>query len=283
MMEQEAPVAQRFYEKRHSRLVYIGTPATPEMWDSLWRPSEDAVRAAIVNDRGTRWVVALTRRFVALDRARILEGGCGLAYNVAALRRAGYRSVGIDFAPETVSVLGQVAPELGVFLADVRSLPFADNAFDGYWSLGVIEHFYQGYQRLAHEMVRVIRPGGYLFLTFPCMSPLRRLLARFRRYRPLHTEEEPPGFYQFALDPSRVAADFEQLGFLKRHQSAMSGLEGLKDKFGWLGKPLRALHAYTGRRFFVRALRAAIERLGPLVGTGHSCVLVLQKQESVRH
>jgi SAM-dependent methyltransferase len=274
---EESKEYRRYYDAPHNRLVYVGESATPEMWDSRWAPTEAAVREAVRNEKGTRWVVNLTRRFLPQRGARILEGGCGLGYNVAALHRAGYRVSGIDFAPETVSMIGRVAPELGVFLADVSALPFADAAFDGYWSLGVIEHCYRGYQPLAEEMRRVIKPGGFLFLTFPCMSPLRRLLATLRHYEPLSSEEEPPGFYQFALDPVRVVSDFVSLGFTSRYERGMSGLLGIKDELIWAGAPLRALSGYNGRQFAIRALRGAIERIGPAFGTAHSVVFVLQK------
>jgi SAM-dependent methyltransferase len=280
MSEKEASFVDRYYDDVHERLVYIGKRATPEMWDSLWAPTDDAIRAALVPGRGTRWLVQLTRRYLPIGSGRILEGGCGRGHYVSALRQAGYATAGIDFAPETVAALNRVAPELGVLLGDLRSLPFLDHAFAGYWSLGVIEHFYSGYQLLAREMTRVIRPGGYLFLTFPCMSPIRKLVARSGGYPVLHVPEEPSGFYQFALNPRRVVADFEELGFRRRYQTSMSGLQGLKDEFGILGRPLKALFEYGGRSIILRGIRAFIDRLAPL-GAGHSCVLVLQKQSEV--
>jgi SAM-dependent methyltransferase len=277
MSEKEAAVTGRYYDEIQERLVYIGESANAEMWDAFWAPTEEAVRTAIVNDRGTRWLVRLTQRFLSVDAGRILEGGCALGHNVAALRRAGYESVGIDFATETVIAVHAVAPDLNVFLADLRRLPFGEGSFAGYWSLGVIEHFYSGYDCLAEEIERVIQPGGYVFLTFPCMSPLRRLMARFGRYPRLRATNEPPGFYQFALEAGRVVADFERLGFHKRFQTSMSGLQGMKDELGPLGRPLQKLYAYSGASFFVRALRGVIDRLAPL-GIGHACVLVLQKE-----
>jgi len=56
------------------------------------------------------------------------------------------------------------------FFSDVRKLNFPDHYFDGYWSLGVIEHFYKGYDEIIHKIYRVLHPGGFLFLTVPEMS-----------------------------------------------------------------------------------------------------------------
>ena len=267
----------RYFDKANNRLVYVGNVATHEMWDDLWEPTEDAVREAIRPGRGTKWLVKITRRYLGCNEGPILEGGCGLGYNVAALQRAGYHVTGIDFAPKTVALLQRVAPELDVRLGDVGALPFDDHSFAGYWSLGVIEHSYSGYQTLASEMTRVIRPGGYLFLTFPFMSPLRRLKARFNLYPALPGTAEPVGFYQFALDPSRVESDFFKLGFRKRYLAGRSGLKGLKDEVELARRPLQALYQYPGRSIPLRAMRFLMDGWAPL-GAGHSCVLVLQKK-----
>ena len=272
----EPSFSERYYDAPNQRLVYIGRSATPEMWDALWTSSEQAVRDALKPGRGTKWLTKLTRRYVPPGGGRILEGGCGLGHNVSALRRAGYETTGIDFAPETVAILRRLAPELGIFLGDLRSLPFADASFAAYWSLGVIEHFYFGYDLLAGEMTRVIRPGGYLFLTFPCMSPLRRLRAAIHGYPPFQPGGEPVNFYQFALDPRRVIAEFERWGFRKRYQTSMSGLQGLKDEVPLFRPALQVLHDYSGRSLLLRGGRFLMERLAPL-GAGHSCILVLQK------
>ena len=63
-------------------------------------------------------------------------------------------------------------PELHPVLGDVRNLPLEDDSVDGYWSLGVIEHLYDGYGDIFREMYRVIRRDGYLFLTFSHMERL---------------------------------------------------------------------------------------------------------------
>ena len=47
-------------------------------------------------------------------------------------------------------------PQLDVSYGDVRALEFEDDSFDGYWSLGVIEHFPDGYEDIGQEMTRVI-------------------------------------------------------------------------------------------------------------------------------
>lgn len=54
-------------------------------------------------------------------------------------------------------------------VADCRNLPFADNTFDIVYSLGVVEHFPE--TKIAiYEHCRVLKPGGYFFLTTPHLS-----------------------------------------------------------------------------------------------------------------
>ena len=53
----------------------------------------------------------------------------------------------MDFAEESVRRARLEYPGLDIREGDVRSLPFPAGHFDGYWSIGVIEHFWGGYDR----------------------------------------------------------------------------------------------------------------------------------------
>ena len=148
------------------------------------------------------YVTRITRKYLRPVDGVILEGGCGDAVHVAALAASGYRCIGIDSAEQTVSALQSAFPELDVRLGDVRHLDFDDAAFAGYWSIGVIEHFWDGYGPIVQEMSRVVRTGGYLFLTFPYMSPVRRLKARLGLYPRLETDLEPAAFSRGCREPA---------------------------------------------------------------------------------
>lgn len=272
----EAAVAARYYDAVHRRLVYLGEEATPEMWDALWA-ADDSIRRVLQPSWGSRWLVRLTRRYLRPEDGRIIEGGCGLGQFVAALHRQGYEVTGIDSAPKTVDALQRVAPELDIRLGDVTELPFAEASCAGYWSLGLIEHHFDGFGPLAVEMARVIRPGGYLFLSFPFMSPVRRLKASLGCYAPFTGTTAPRGFYQFALDRRRVAEEFRGNGFGLRAVKSLSGLKGCKDEVGLLKPPLDWLYHYPGRALVPRALRLLADPVLAAAGCGHSCVLVLQR------
>lgn len=223
---------ERYYDAAHRRLVYVGRAPSAETWDEWWRA--DASRHSITAPRNW-FVVGKTRKYLA-PGARVLDGGCGRGDKVYALRRAGFDAVGLDFAPATVRAIGAAVPDLAVVGGDVRRLPFADASFDGYWSLGVIEHFYTGYGRLLREIRRVLRPGGVLFLTFPSVSPLRAALIRRGKYPAFaDTPEARAAFWQFALDSNTIVADFQRAGFALMHQSGRGGMIGVREEAGRFG------------------------------------------------
>ena len=256
-----------YYLRDKDALAYFGRKADPEFWDRHW--SMQDVRKAVRACREDAWFVPAVRRFLPPGK-RVLEGGCGMGHLVHALTCQGYRAVGLDNARRTVSIVHESAPELDILAGDVRSLPFLDESFDGYVSAGVIEHFWEGYGAVLEEMRRVLRPGGFLFVSFPHMSPLRRLKRRLGRY--LLEGAMPEGFYQFALHRERVLRDFEARGFVCRDRIPYDGLKGLKDEVGFL-KPLLQ-PVYDGKS--LRRLRPWLDRLS-LPFASHMMLLVLQK------
>jgi SAM-dependent methyltransferase len=146
----------------------------------------------------------------------VLEGGCGRERFVNALSQQGYKAIGIDFAPKTVARIKEAVPELDVRIGDVRSLPIDSGTLDGYISAVVIEHFWDGYDAILAEMLGTMKSSGFLFVSFPYMSPLRRWKAKTGCYesRRAGEAEAPRGsFYQFVLPWQQVARDLGSHGF----------------------------------------------------------------------
>lgn len=262
----------RYYDLQHNRLIYCGQEASPGFWDMHWQAEDFPRSIRSIN----RFVIRWTQRYLPAG-SRILEGGCGRGQNVYSLQSAGYDAYGVDFAKGTVALVRQHAPELRLAAGDVRNLPFEDGFFDGYWSLGVIEHFYEGYGPIMGEMGRVLRRGGRLFLTFPQMSFLRKGKACLRMYPhlpPASFDSAPGDFYQFALDVKNVISDFKQAGFQVMERTGYAGLKGLKDEAGPLKPPLQRL--YDSPSTLAGGTRVLAE---PLLRRwcGHSALLVLRK------
>lgn len=234
----------KYYDQSTSRLLQVKRKATADFWDQKWTADE----VGTFNP----WLVApfldLTRRYLA-SGSLVLEGGCGAGGKVAALQSAGFRTIGIDYANETVARLNRTCPQLDIREGNVFSLDFADGHFDGYWSFGVIEHFWGGYQPILDEARRILRDQGYFFMTVPCMSPLRKLKAAMGLYpRWAGGEQEPEGFYQFMLPLEAVHAALENAGFQVVESSVIQAASGAKQEFAALWKLAEILARLSGAR-----------------------------------
>ncbi len=263
----------RYYDREHDQLVYIEERATPEFWDRQWE--DEQLKKSILAGAKEHFVSGITKEYLKRG-ARILEGGCGKGQYVYSLVSKGYLAQGVDFAEKTVRQINTLLPDLTITLGDVRKLDFDEATFDGYWSLGVIEHFPEGYESIAKEMHRVLKPGGYLFLTFPYMSPLRKLKASLGTY-PLfnQTTFDCNHFYQFALSADRTIATFQRLGFELVEKRPYEGFKGLKDESGVLKPIFQRL--YNNKSLLGQGLCYIFSVLFAPVA-GHAVLLVLRKK-----
>jgi SAM-dependent methyltransferase len=261
----------KIYDAENARLIYLGEAASQNFWDGLWNTHE--LRAKIKNNRAN-WLVKFTNKYLHRN-TKILEGGCGLGSHVYALSKNGYQAVGVDYAPETVAYLNRTIPELDIRLADVRNLPFEDESFDAYWSLGVIEHFWDGYSEIAEEMFRVLKSGGYLFITFPWMSPLRKYKAKRMRYELWRSNSnEPREFYQYALPSCVISENFIKIGFDLVYETGLDGVKGLKDELDIFERLLSSL--YKSNNLAARVIKKIFNFLFSNY-CGHIKLIILKK------
>lgn len=267
------PITTKYYDPSHRRLVYFRRGADSRYWDDHWGAKDDSRITAVASNR---FFVETTARHLPAG-SRVLDGGCGMADKVFALAAGGFDAWGADFAVETLSRARAVAPKLRVVAANVVALPFRDGFFDGCWSIGVIEHSFDGFLPIATEIRRVLRPGGILFLTFPAFSFIRRLKARMGRYDEWTPalEADTTAFYQFALSPGPVAGTFEGLGFTLVTSFPRGGMRGLKEEMPRTHGLVRLVTKATGP--FRRTLRDGIDRMvSP--GVGHTQLLVMRRE-----
>jgi SAM-dependent methyltransferase len=253
-------------------LAFYNQQATSEFWDKHWSVTD--LQTTLRNSKDDRLFIPAVKRHLQKG-STVLEGGCGMGHLVHALQYQGYRAIGIDFASETIENIKKAMPELDVRFGDVRALEIPDSSLDGYISVGVIEHFWDGYNPIINEMKRSLRLGGFLFISFPYMSPLRRLKAFLKLY-PMARKQDLDGqvdtFYQFALSPKQVQNDLEMLGFRLKDFLTYSGLKGFKDEVSLLSPTLQEI--YDGKRNV--HLRRHLERLF-IPFASHCALLVMQK------
>ena len=129
-------IKMRYYDRTNCRIIHIDSSATPDFWDSHWQ--KKILSQEVFLGVKPTFVSRITGKYLKPKDGVILEGGCGQATHVAALSYRGYQCIGIDNATQTISAIKKISPDLDVRLGDVRELPFENNNFIGYWSLGVI-------------------------------------------------------------------------------------------------------------------------------------------------
>jgi SAM-dependent methyltransferase len=106
--------------------------------------------------------LALIRRYVPLEGARILDIGCGIGAYVRKLQEFSSYVYGIDI--EAPRVRQGKTGTLAVAVSE--RLPFADRAFDMVLLNEVIEHVRDDRQTLL-EACRIVRPGGHVVIYAP--------------------------------------------------------------------------------------------------------------------
>jgi len=253
-------------------IAFYRERATAEFWDKHWQT--DKLQEILRGAKDDGLFIPVVKRYLPANSI-ILEGGCGMGYIVHALQFQGYKAIGVDFAFETIKKINEAAPELDVRYGDVRSLELPDSSLDGYVSVGVIEHFWDGHELIIKEMCRTLRVGGFLFVSFPYLSPLRRLKILLRMYpfvRKHAMDSHSDTFYQFALSAHQIQADLEALGFQMKEFLTYDGIKGLKDEVAPFKPFLQEI--YDGKR--APRWRRRLDRLFKPFAS-HCALLVFQK------
>jgi ubiquinone/menaquinone biosynthesis C-methylase UbiE len=106
---------------------------------------------------------------VALGPARgtVLDAGMGGGRLCAKLAATGWRTSGVDVAPQMVALARSRLPEAADRLVAGRleELPFPSASFDAAVATGSLE--YSDVPRSIAELSRVLRPGGRAVVTYP--------------------------------------------------------------------------------------------------------------------
>lgn len=111
---------------------------------------------------------------------KILEGGCGLGPYLIRLRQLGYDVEGVDYNEGPIRKLLEYDPTLPVKVGDVVALPYPDENFQAYLSLGVIEHFTEGPEKAIREAHRVLKAGGVFLVAVPLCNIFMRVTTPLR-------------------------------------------------------------------------------------------------------
>ena len=103
---------------------------------------------------------------------RVLELGCGDGKSLSAMIAHGWDVTAIDFSSRAIQLAREVAGKgtgAALAVADAGTLPFPARVFDAVVAIHILGHSdEEGRTRIAQEIFRVIRPGGWLW--FACFS-----------------------------------------------------------------------------------------------------------------
>jgi SAM-dependent methyltransferase len=128
-------------------------------------------------------VERLTRH--AGPRARILDFGCGHGRTLAELLRVGYKNVtGIDFSFRMLKCCRSQLPDVRLVQNDGQTIPLQKHSVDLVLLFAVLTCIPRdGEQRdLLREIIRVLRPGGLLYISDLLVNRDLRNLKRYDRY-----------------------------------------------------------------------------------------------------
>ena len=146
----------------------------PQNWDGYWQKT--AGKSGIIYDL----IAAFYRQtFIRrnLDKAifsefphgsQLLHAGCGSGQVDSNIQKS-MKLTALDISRDAIRLYSCNNPfSEDVIHGDIMDLPFKDSSFDGYYSLGVVEHFDSDQiQKIFSEARRVLRPGGKMVIFWP--------------------------------------------------------------------------------------------------------------------
>lgn len=193
---------------------------------------------------------------------RLCDAGCGTGINLRHYEAMSHRVYGIDIAQEAVNWVRQRGfPRTAQ--ASVTDLPFSTESFDAVFSFDVVCQVPNGGDNAAiHEMFRVLKPGGRLFIRVPAFEWLRSshdaVLHTAHRYtaKELAGKLEDSGFrVLFATYANTFLFPVAVLRRMLKHLGIGKGpdVQPLPVGLGWLNPIFRAI-LKSERHFFTRGI-----------------------------
>lgn len=201
----------------------------------------------------------------------ILEGGCGLAPYVIRFADMGYNIIGLDY---NISPLKKAMGyrKVRLLAANVDRLPFRDEVFDHYLSLGVIEHFAKGPEAAIKEAYRILKPGGYFLCQVPARNIYRffdmplRLFKRNKFVRAVFGKAQQNHYWEQYFGKKQLRKMLEKSGFDTREVISFSHSHALIASFPFLRKK----GSYDAASDLAIKLASVLKRIFPGITAGEN-------------
>lgn len=193
----EAHYRQGWPVEGHEPLASVAYAVLRRDWEATRRPQgEEGVRHAydtLARDYALRLPdtqaedaldLAMIDRFVELVRedGPVLDAGCGAGRMTRYLADRGCMAQGVDLSPGMVEQARLAHPDLTFSTGSLSGMPFADAQFAGalVW-YSTIHLTDQELPAALAEIVRVVRPGGYLLVGFQAGTGTQDLAAAYQQ------------------------------------------------------------------------------------------------------
>lgn len=150
--------------------------STNSSWQDYWQKSNFKRELLLCQTDG---LLPILKKYFRQGQ-KIIEAGCGLGKWVIYFDKKGFDIIGVDNNKYVLKKLKSLYPRLKIKFASVEKLPFKENTFDFYLSLGVIEHFRDGPYKALKEAYRVLKPEGIAIIEVPFDNLQRIILRRWR-------------------------------------------------------------------------------------------------------
>ncbi|RIK08780.1 MAG: hypothetical protein DCC49_08470 [Acidobacteria bacterium] len=109
----------------------------------------------------------LNREGIEIAGNDLLDIGSGPGYYSAAFSAAGATVYELEFDHEELSERARQSTRTELLtIGDAGRLPFADESFDAVFSSNMLEHVPAGPAQVIQEAERVMRPGGWFYLSW---------------------------------------------------------------------------------------------------------------------
>ena len=132
--------------------------------DSLIYRAFDGLR----NGLNKKLAVYLYSFVSEINEVKIVEAGSGPGFCASLLSKKEnvVRAGILDVDHEVIKLAKQRDNSIEAVQGNILEMPFPDNSFDLVYNSSTIEHI-DNYKQAFYEMVRVCKPGGYIFVGVP--------------------------------------------------------------------------------------------------------------------